>query len=64
MAKNNRPFINGVFCIFSTGTPWPDLPERYGGWSNSQRRFISCRNQGFWGKILEQLADQRCRHAQ
>ena len=35
IAKNNRQFINGVFWIFRTGAPWRDLPERYGGWSNT-----------------------------
>ena len=58
IAKDNRRFINGLFCIFSTGAPWPDLPERYGGWRNSRRRFIRWRNQGVGQKILEQLADK------
>ncbi|MAE17354.1 hypothetical protein CMK12_00170 [Candidatus Poribacteria bacterium] len=44
IAKNSRQFINGVFWIFSTGAPEPDLPERYGGWSNTHRRFIRWRN--------------------
>ena len=35
IAKNNRPFITGLFCIFSTGAAWPDLAERYGGWSHT-----------------------------
>ena len=29
IAKNNRPFI------FSTGAAWPDIAERYGGWSHT-----------------------------
>jgi transposase len=22
--------LNGFFCVLGSGTPWPDLPERYG----------------------------------
>ena len=40
IAKNNRPFITGAFWRFSGGAAWPDLAERYGGWSHTQRRFI------------------------
>ena len=58
IAKNNRQFINGVFWVFRTGAPWRDLPERYGGWSNTHRRFIRWRNKGVWEKILEKLADK------
>ena len=35
IAKNNRPFITGAFWRFSGGAAWPDLAERYGGWSHT-----------------------------
>jgi len=31
-AEDNRRFINAVFWILRTGTPWRDLPASYGGW--------------------------------
>jgi transposase len=30
--RGDRNFINGVIYVLKTGTPWRDLPERYGPW--------------------------------
>ena len=57
VAKNNREFINSVFWILRTGSPWRDLPPDYGNWSNVHRRFIRWRDAGIWEKLLEQLVD-------
>ncbi len=57
VAKDNRQFINAVFWILRTGSPWRDLPPDYGHWSNTHRRFIRWRNAGIWEKLLEQLVD-------
>jgi transposase len=27
---NDRRVINGIFYVLRTGSPWRDLPERYG----------------------------------
>jgi transposase len=56
-ARDNRKFINGVLWILRTGAPWRDLPESYGNWSNTHRRFIRWRNKGVWEKLLEQIVD-------
>jgi transposase len=56
-AQDNRRFINAVFWVLRTGAPWRDLPEDYGGWGNTHRRFIRWRNAGIWEKLLEQLVD-------
>jgi transposase len=58
VAKDNRRFINGVFWILRTGSPWRDLPPDYGGWSNTHRRFIRWRDKGIWEKLLEQLIEE------
>ena len=34
-ARNNRNFLNAVFWILRTGTPWRDLPPDYGDWKNT-----------------------------
>ena len=57
VAKDNRQFINSVFWILRTGSPWRDLPPDYGNWSNVHRRFIRWRDAGIWEKLLEQLVD-------
>ena len=58
VAKDNRRFINAVFWILRTGSPWRDLPPSYGGWKNTHRRFSRWRDKGIWEKILEASIDQ------
>ena len=58
IAKDNRQFINAVFWIMSTGSPWRDLPPDYGSWSNTHRRFIRWRNKGIWERLLNTLIDE------
>ena len=58
IAKNNRPFITGLFWIFSTEAAWPDLAERYERWSHTQRRFIRQRNKGVWEKLADNPDDE------
>ena len=55
VAKDNRLFINAVFWILRTGAPWRDLPESYGDWNNTHRRFGRWRDKGVWEKLLELL---------
>jgi transposase len=31
--KNNRQIINGMFYVLRAGSPWRDLPERYGNFT-------------------------------
>jgi len=57
IAQDNRLFINAVFWIMHTGSPWRVLPPDQGGWSNTHRRFIRWRDQGVWEKLLEILID-------
>jgi len=55
VAKDNRLFINAVFWILRTGSPWRDLPSSYGDWKNTHRRFSRWRDNGIWERILERL---------
>ena len=57
IAKDNRTFINAVFWVLRTGSPWRDLPPDYGHWSNVHRRFIRWRDKGVWEKLMEILID-------
>ena len=38
-ARDNRRFVEAVLCRYRTGIPWRDLPERFGDWKNTHRRF-------------------------
>ena len=37
--KGNRLFVEAVIWKFRSGAPWRDLPERFGDWKNTHRRF-------------------------
>lgn len=58
VAVDNRRFINAVFWILRTGSPWRDLPTDYGEWKNTHRRFCRWRDKGIWEKLLDQLVDE------
>ena len=57
-AKDNRLFINAVFWILRTGSPWRDLPPDFGDWKNTHRRFCRWRDKGVGEKLLELLIDE------
>ncbi len=56
-ARDNRLFINAVLWIAKTGAPWRDLPERFGGWYNTWKRFSRWAKKGVWQRVFEALQD-------
>jgi len=38
-AADNRLFVEAVPVRFRTGSPWRDIPERFGRWGSVSRRF-------------------------
>jgi putative transposase len=54
-AKDNRRFVNGVLWVLRSGSPWRDLPERYGDWKNTHRRFSRWASRGVWENVFEVL---------
>ena len=38
-AADNRLFVDAVIYRTRTGIPWRDLPERYGEWKATHKRF-------------------------
>jgi len=56
-ATDNRLFINAVFWILRTGSPWRDLPPDYGNWNNVHRRFTRWRDKNIWAELLEIVID-------
>ena len=57
IAEDNRRFINAVFWVLRTGSPWRDLPPDYGDWKNANRRFCRWRDKGVWERLLEAVVD-------
>jgi transposase len=56
-AKDNRLFIDAVLWIGKTGSPWRDLPERFGKWNSAFRRFDRWAKKGVWQNVFEVLQD-------
>ncbi len=38
---DDRKVLNGIFYILRTGTPWCDLPERYGPRTTVYNQYVS-----------------------
>ena len=53
--KNNRRIINGMFYILRTGSPWRDLPARYGSYTTVYNRFNRWRKAGIWDKLMDAI---------
>ena len=55
-AVNNRRFVDAVIHRYRTGTPWRDLPDSFGSWNNTHRRWSRWAKKGVWGSILAILS--------
>jgi transposase len=63
-AHDNRRFVEAVLYRYRAGIPWRDpwsgqgqaLPERFGDWKNTHRRFSRWATKGVWRKVFEHLA--------
>jgi transposase len=53
---DDRCVLNGIFYILRTGSPWRDLPERYGPYTTVYNRFNRWAKAGVWLRVFEALA--------
>ena len=53
---DDRRVINGIFYVLRTGSPWRDLPERYGPYTTVYNRFNRWAKAGVWLKVFETRA--------
>jgi transposase len=53
---DDRQVINGIFYALRTGSPWRDLPERYGPYTTVYNRYNRWAKAGIWLRIFETLA--------
>ena len=54
----DRRVLNGIFWTLRTGSPWRDLPERYGPYTTVYNRYNCWAKGGVWLRIFECLAEQ------
>jgi transposase len=55
-ARDNRRFVEAVLYRYRAGIPWRDLPERFGDWKNTHRRFSRWAKAGVWERVFQHLA--------
>ena len=53
--RDHRSMVNAMMWILNTGSPWRDLPERYGPWKTAYNRFNRWRKEGLFDRVLERL---------
>jgi transposase len=56
IAADNRLFVEAVLYRYRTGTPWRDLPERFGDGVQVHRRFSRWAESGVWERVFQHLA--------
>ena len=55
-AADNRLFVDALLYRYRTGMPWRDLPERFGHWKSTHRRYRRWCESGVFLSIFESLA--------
>lgn len=54
---DDRRVLNGIFWRLRTGSPWADIPERYGPPTTCYNRFVRWRKNGVWDKLLAAVSE-------
>lgn len=49
---DDRRVLNGILWRFRTGSPWAEVPERYGPSTTCYNRFVRGRKAGVWDRLL------------
>lgn len=49
---DDRRMLNGILWRFRTGSPWAEIPERYGPPTTCYDRFVRWRKAEMWDRLL------------
>ncbi len=49
---DDRRVLNGIYWRMRTGSPWADIPERYGPPTTCYNRFVRWARLGVWDRIF------------
>lgn len=55
---DDRRVLNGIIYVLRTGSPWRDLPERYGPYTTAYNRYNRWAKAGVWLGIFNALAER------
>ena len=54
---DDRRVLNGIFWRLRSGSPWADVPERYGPYTTCYNRFVRWRKAGIWDTLLKAVSE-------
>ena len=49
---DDRRVLNGIYWRLRAGSPWADIPERYGPATTCYNRFVRWRKAGVWDRLF------------
>ena len=52
---DDRRVLNGIFWVLRSGSPWADLPDRYGPRTTIYNRFNRWRKAGVWDRLMDAI---------
>ena len=52
---DDRKVLNGIYWRLGTGSPWAEIPERYGPPTTCYNRFVRWRKLGVWDRVFEAI---------
>ncbi len=55
--RDNRLFLEAVFWIARTGSPWRDLPAEFGKWYTTYTRYHRWEKKGVWPRVVGALQE-------
>jgi transposase len=58
-AEDNRRFVHGVLWVLRSGMRWQDMPERYGKYKTTHKRFTRWAAMGVWNQVFADLLKDR-----
>src|ERR1700723_2510124 len=54
--SDDRKVLNGIYWRLRTGSPWAEIPERYGPSTTCYNRFVRLARNGRWDRIFEAIS--------
>ena len=54
---DDRRVLNGIFWTLRSGSPWRDMPERYGPHTTCYNRFRRWTKAGVWDRIMDAITE-------
>ena len=54
--SDDRKVLNGIYWRLRTGSPWAEIPERYGPSTTCYNRFVRWARIGVWDRIFEAIS--------